>query len=209
MKRRLLTIAICVLFGAVVNVAVAWGIAIWSCPIPTCIENFREVEQSDIESLWQHYGQPSWPSFSGGTRMSAAGRTITKVDGWISGRPSIDLTRYEIGWPGRAMRCVDILWGGPYGQWEIVEGWYLEDGIPWVARRTIILPLAPVWTGFAVNTVFYAAVLWLLISSPFALRGFLRLRRGLCPKCAYPMGESSVCSECGITLPRRRMPNLT
>ncbi len=55
--------------------------------------------------------------------------------------------------------------------------------------------------GFAVNTLFYTTILWLLIPSPFALRRFLRLRRGLCPKCAYPMGESYVCTECGEALP--------
>ncbi len=40
-------------------------------------------------------------------------------------------------------------------------------------------------------------------AGPFALRRFLRVRRGLCPKCAYPMGESSVCTECGRALPKR------
>ena len=44
--------------------------------------------------------------------------------------------------------------------------------------------------------------LWLLIPGPFALRRFLRTRRGLCPRCAYPVGESAVCSECGRELPR-------
>ncbi len=72
------------------------------------------------------------------------------------------------------------------------------------------LPFRPIWTAFASNTLFYAAILWLLIPGPFVLRRFLRVRRGLCPKCAYPIGESAICSECGITLPRRRrMPNLT
>ncbi len=72
-----------------------------------------------------------------------------------------------------------------------------------------LLPLRPTWPGFAINTLFYAAILWLLPGS-FALRRFLRVKRGLCPKCAYPMGESSVCTECGRALPhRRRMPVLT
>ena len=64
----------------------------------------------------------------------------------------------------------------------------------------LILPLRPIWPGFTVNTIFYAAALWLLIPGPFALRRFLRVRRGLCPACAYPMGESSVCTECGGSL---------
>ncbi len=69
------------------------------------------------------------------------------------------------------------------------------------AVRFLRLNLRPIIPGFAVNTLFYAAILWLLIAGPFALRRFLRVRRGRCPKCAYPAGESSVCSECGKALP--------
>ena len=67
------------------------------------------------------------------------------------------------------------------------------------------LPLAPIWPSFAVDTLFYATLLWLLIPGPFVLRRFVRLRRGLCPKCAYPTGELGVCTECGHELPRRSM----
>ena len=61
----------------------------------------------------------------------------------------------------------------------------------------------PLWPGFAVNTIFYATFLWLLICGPFALRRFIRMKRGRCPACAYPRGESNVCSECGKALPGR------
>ncbi len=37
---------------------------------------------------------------------------------------------------------------------------------------------------------------------PFALRRFIRRKRGLCPACGYPTGESAVCSECGKVLPK-------
>ena len=66
-----------------------------------------------------------------------------------------------------------------------------------------ILPTRLLFPGFALNTLFYATLLWLLIPGPFTLRRFLRVRRGLCPKCAYPVGDSGVCSECGRELPRR------
>ncbi len=61
------------------------------------------------------------------------------------------------------------------------------------------LPLRPIPGGFAVNTVFYAAVLWLLIPGPFVLRRFIRVWRGLCPACAYDLrhGEHDACPECG------------
>jgi hypothetical protein len=58
-------------------------------------------------------------------------------------------------------------------------------------------PLHPIWLGFAINTLFYAGVLWLLFAASFALRRRGRIERGLCPKCAYPIGASPICSECG------------
>ena len=73
-----------------------------------------------------------------------------------------------------------------------------------------VFPVRPIWPGFAVNTVFYAvmvASLWLLIRGGYflAFRRFIRIRRGLCPRCAYPTGDSAVCSECGKELPTRRV----
>jgi hypothetical protein len=59
------------------------------------------------------------------------------------------------------------------------------------------LPYIPIWPGFAINTVFYAGLLWLHCAAPFALRRSRRVRKGLCAKCAYPVGGSEVCTECG------------
>ncbi len=74
--------------------------------------------------------------------------------------------------------------------------------VRWTPIPARVLPWRPLPLGFAINTLFYAAILWLFPGS-FALRRFLRLRRGLCPKCAYPIGESAVCTECGKPLPPR------
>ena len=65
------------------------------------------------------------------------------------------------------------------------------------------LPYRPLWLGLIANTVFYGFTLYLLARMARKLRDLLRLRRGLCPKCAYPMGESGVCTECGRELPVR------
>ncbi len=69
------------------------------------------------------------------------------------------------------------------------------------------LPLLPLWVGCLANTTFYGAGLWLLwflkILRPLTLLRRLRIKRGLCPACAYPMAESTVCSECGKPLPSR------
>ena len=63
------------------------------------------------------------------------------------------------------------------------------------------IPIRPLGIGFAINTLFYATLLWLLICGPFILRRLVRVKRGLCPRGAYTMGESAVCSECGTQLP--------
>ena len=68
MNRHLLIITIFLLLGAVVNVAVAWGIAIWSGPIPTRIENFREVNQSLPE--------PSEGPMGGSSKGGGRGRSL-------------------------------------------------------------------------------------------------------------------------------------
>ena len=60
-----------------------------------------------------------------------------------------------------------------------------------------VLPLRPMWPGFAINTIFYAAVLWLLFAAPGFVRRRIRARRGQCPACGYPIGTSNVCTECG------------
>lgn len=59
------------------------------------------------------------------------------------------------------------------------------------------LPLKPIWPGFAFNTLLYAAMMWLLFFAPFTVRRYFRVKRGRCAKCAYPVGVSNVCTECG------------
>jgi len=63
----------------------------------------------------------------------------------------------------------------------------------------LILPYGMWWPGFAINTIFYAVILWMLWSSPFAARRFIRSKRGLCIKCGYDLRGASECGcpECG------------
>ena len=60
------------------------------------------------------------------------------------------------------------------------------------------LPLRPASLGFAGNTFFYAAILWLPFA-PFQLRRYVRVKRGHCIKCGYDLrGDFSAgCPECG------------
>jgi hypothetical protein len=64
------------------------------------------------------------------------------------------------------------------------------------------VPFRPVLFGTVLNTLLLATLLWLVPLRQ--VRGYLRQRRGRCPSCAYPMGVSSICSECGSRLPSNR-----
>ncbi len=72
------------------------------------------------------------------------------------------------------------------------------------------LPFVPLWPGFALNTIFYAALAWGLWQVPLAIRRSRRRRNGLCVRCGYDftgLTVGSPCPECG-TQPRADWPGL-
>jgi hypothetical protein len=114
------------------------------------------------------------------------------------------------GWPMLALRS-NLDWSfaghcGPsvltLGQVVTVSGGYVPArdrnrsalDIEWAQ----VVPLAPIWPGFLVNTLFYGAVLWLVISGPLILRRFIRRKRGCCPPCGYDLRGAldAGCPEC-------------
>ena len=199
MKRRLLIIAICLLGGAVVNVAVVWGCAV-------CIQSVKTTETG--LSDWPRSAPRGWPPPTTSLLLSRFGLEWEIIQANNPRRTTYTMMVYEAGWPCRSFRC-DVVqtFGVPNDYWEEWRGALF---IPWFDSQRRALPLNILWGGFILDTTTYMVILWLLIPGPFALRRFLRVRRGLCPKCAYPMGESSVCTECGRALPHRRpMPNPT
>ncbi len=72
------------------------------------------------------------------------------------------------------------------------------DNTAWSTTWRLI-PLMPMWPGFAVNTLFYSAIIWLFAFAPFKLRRYVRHKRGRCIKCAYDLRSdfSAGCPECG------------
>ncbi len=172
MTRRLLILAAFLLAGAVVNVAVAWGCALWSPALKT-----DTIDEGYMRGPTHRAWGIGWSAI---TRPMPVGSSST----------------IEAGFP---LACV----GGEYGRWvgdyytRFLIGWELSERWPKPLRP---FPSRPLWFGITVNTLFYAAILWLLIGGPFVLRRLIRLKRDLCPACAYPRGEADVCSECGKAL---------
>lgn len=60
-------------------------------------------------------------------------------------------------------------------------------------------PYRPIWLGLVMNTVFYATVLMFMLGAIAHLRTRRRLRRNLCPACAYSLAGQAEpgCPECG------------
>ena len=63
-----------------------------------------------------------------------------------------------------------------------------------------------IWPIGGIMFVPIGAVIGGVVGVPFAIRHTRRDRmaRGLCPKCAYPVGTSDKCTECGAPVNRIR-----
>jgi hypothetical protein len=94
-----------------------------------------------------------------------------------------------------ARGTLDFFPSEPQGPWVSGLDPFDVSDDHWRFQRR--LPLAILWPGFAINTIFYAAILWLPFAAFGRIRRRRRIKRGLCPACAYPVGESSKCTECG------------
>ena len=202
-KRRLLIVAVFLLAGAVVNVAVAWGCVTW-VPLDQALPPYFDVFPEEYGPILRQIPGGPWRVLGTGQRSSGIGVhlecvwvrragtypppyvTAIEVQCWGAGLPLVTLEGCHAKGPGLRWRHVAV----------IPPSWLRSQPLR-------ILPLRALWPGFAVNTLFYAGVLWLLIPGPFVLRRFVRVKRGRCVKCGYPMGESAVCSECGKALPGR------
>ncbi|UCD74542.1 MAG: hypothetical protein JSV91_12230 [Phycisphaerales bacterium] len=176
------------LFGAIVNIAVAWGSAVtvntWACDAEeagvigddrlwivrrhnafggTSYRSERARYYTQESRTWGTVGPadltPAWAPFASGLPESARSAE------WL-----ID----SRGWPSRSMWSqVRRGFRTETGQWVVtnVEGGIKTPLPSWTALRIPrVLPLRLIWPGFAANTVFYTAVLLLITLVVLRLR---------------------------------------
>jgi hypothetical protein len=221
MKRWLVRICVFLLLGAIVNIAVAWLLAgtyvfrsdpvmNWGVSSKSGLAWFyamghspgyavvqREVVEMNEQELAYLVG-----FFDRFSKVPAPTWSLASTTNPLSMPEDNDpLVEQAAGWPLLAMKC-DYVIEVP-GYVDGVANGIAISGIRGDANSLRLLPLRPIWPGFAINTVFYAGVLWLLFAVPFALRRRWRIRRGLCPACAYPVGTNTVCTECGTSVSTR------
>ena len=215
--------------GAIVNVAVAWGCAVslyanvqtmWTGYIPAEVPvwqangwsrtgaariishpfDSKDPERSEIHDFFLRTGKlgqtdkplPSW------SRISETPTDAIHLE-------TTNLVEDARGWPVLSMMC-----SFERSEWEDTPdvevrtrlGIPLENGPAFVLAgdEHRALPLRPIWPGFAINTILYASILWVMFFTPGKVRRTIRRKRGLCRGCAYPVGASPVCTECGCPL---------
>ena len=210
------------LLGAIINVAVAWGISQSvnsSLYTKDRVPQFGYYQCSQTNSWWTvtYLSMPGFAHvFSNERSLTPSGEgdrwfRIDELPTWSRFRASsfnsstgssyLPLWReYAWGWPMLALRFRQEANTQVQSQ-QVFEAIAMPFRTPTARiprRAKEFLPIGLIWPGFAINTLFYAGILWLMFAAPgFALRRRRRIKRGLCVKCAYPLGASSVCSECG------------
>ncbi len=241
MRRRLPAIAIFLVAGAVVNVAVAWGCTVWLRVYPPRGVVERSVS-SELAPTWIFLvrNRPGMRSTIARLRPTQAdlepwevaySRLKPEVPDWLGTYDVESLAEHrqnhvrlnEYGWPMRSLSCSALFHrpASPGRLTRSVKAGLALDRIDsrgaqdWYAARA--LPLRIIWAGFLTNSVLYAILLWSVwrygtswprmpkraVAYLITARRLERISRGLCPKCAYPMSESAVCTECGHKLPQR------
>jgi hypothetical protein len=208
MKRRIVTLLVFLLLGAIVNIAVAWTIAAWGSQPPGVTHG-----KAAPDAQWARAVHDSWPLplWYGVETNYGVQWEITGSQGVLDNGDKILYwqTVCSYGLPCLAMDLAlqDTIneSRGFTRTSEFVAVADIPDAAQRLNRVHQCVPLRPIWPGFAINTLFYAAILWLLFAAPLAFRRRRRIKRGLCPACAYPVGASDLCTECGKPVTPRRV----
>ena len=133
-----------------------------------------------------------WPPPDGWTEQRAFGlRTYLVHAGAANNSSAFNSSAFQmevehIGWPLPVLEKKQMWWN-----WNnpALKG---PDGDP---------PMSLKMNGLLLNPIIVAGGAWCVLFMPYALitlgRRCVRLRNNRCLNCAYPRGESSVCTECG------------
>jgi hypothetical protein len=210
-KRWTLKLALCLLAGAVVTWGVAWGCALSRPPYPRA----RKM-QANVAGGWRYVARSETRGADYTTiHFFAADKPYSDVPvlGVVPGGAEVDVFKdvlwtetYRFGWPLYAVCAVGAngTYSNGYAHQSI--GWYsLREGTgkgfnPAFRPGALYLPTRPLPLGFALNTLFYAAVVLGVVEFVAFARRRVRRGRGRCPSCGYDragLAEGSACPECG------------
>ncbi len=192
MRRALARVILLLVLGAIVNVAVAWGLPRIG-PVRVILSGVEPfpLDHPDVVLLW-----PASAASIAGCQHFYGWGWDREVVLTTDGHSNRAMERERCGWPMRSMT-------GRYATGIGFSG--AVDVPPWFAGLTSsifhsqMVCLSPIWTGFAVNTLVFAACAGTIVVVPGKLRRAIRRRRGRCVKCNYDRRgiPDAPCPECG------------
>jgi hypothetical protein len=220
MRPWLIRIVVCLILGAVTTVAVAWGSsAIGEANTPAwTVAHRSEPLDPGLERVWtEHFGSAHFltGAFEEETLISAVelptvtvwrARMLASRQFFLQSLPqdgvgaTASMFIHAAGWPVASFRGEMIF--GPSIQMHDV----LEFGDTRV-------PTGLLWPGFAIDTLFYAAIGFGVFFGFASAKRAIRRARGRCPQCGYDLrghrhegtpgeprrheGLAAGCPECG------------
>ena len=193
--KTILIAATLLITGAVVSVVVAW--------IPCFFERGgRPIAQPGPAPAWPHEVPEGWPpprdryNYSSPWTDCVAISAHTTVMGSPGGGGPFMMVEYRLGFPWRSLTY-----------WATMEASSSSSNLltsqlhgVWMLDGRFGLLYLPIWPGFALDTILYAAVAWGLWQTPLAIRRRRRRARGGPSAAATP---SAVCRP-AAPLPRVR-----
>ncbi len=195
MKYLASRLVLLLLVGAVINIAVAWALAIWSGSV---------VFDAQSTASWADRLQREGKSLDQALRGLGLDLVLIRRE-----PPDPYIHLYRAGWPLRAME--GEAWRAATGKLEFASAVGVSSGVDLYAELVRgaakvqttspqrILPLRPAWPGFLGNTVLYAVVAMAMIACASLVRRRYRGWRGRCAACGYDLrGDlDRGCPECG------------
>lgn len=186
-KRAVLRLVVFLLSGAAASIVVANACSLWS-----------PIREGDLPRQSRGFG---W-----GRDLSGEAQAFTRIDAGFGYAEHVDMligltiadlpwdaTR-EAGWP---CACVIAL---PYdeGSPNIHVGLPVPRDWKWLgARPGRRIMLEPRWLGLVIDSGMYALLFSVCLFGVRRQRVRRRAKRRSCVTCAYPVGTSPVCTECG------------
>ena len=238
MKRRAFKLIVFLLAGAIINVAVAWTIAyraeseplgllvstVWSGSQKHhhghLLSPYEYPHHAFVSVLYRNIApRGSIEAYVAKHKRSPHFKADLIMPDWTYARrsqlgfddPEISNLREDAaGWPCMASSCTIVMSKFSDSQYTVRGGIALSPLVsPSGWSQTRALPLRPIFPGFAINTIFYAAIVWMLFAVPGAVRRRVRIKRGQCASCGYSLrgNASETCPECGKLIEPRRSPD--
>jgi hypothetical protein len=107
------------------------------------------------------------------------------------------------GWPLLCLRSVGVREVGTRRE-VIRHGIMIRHGVGQgigTFREPSVLPVRPIWSGFQMNALLYAAASYIILTLTSICRSWRRWLRGKCVVCGYTLHDPhTICPECGTAI---------